>query len=98
MGLSYGPMGSLLPELFPADVRYTWSAVVDNLAGVLGASLAPIIAVALWRPDGNIATVGLCLSAAGLLSLVAQLGVRETRDMDYAARTPPSEHPPVPVG
>ncbi|WP_051495053.1 MFS transporter [Nocardia nova] len=98
MGLSYGPMGSLLPELFPADVRYTGSAVVYNLAGVLGASLAPIIAVALWRPDGNIAKVGLYLSAAGVLSLLALLGVRETRDIDYTAQTPPSERPPAPVG
>jgi metabolite-proton symporter len=98
MGASYGPMGSLLPELFPVDVRYTGSAVVYNLGGVLGASLAPVIALALWRPDGNILLVGLYLTAAGVVSLTALLAVGETRDTDFAARTAGVEPvAPVPV-
>ncbi|MEV0361744.1 MFS transporter [Nocardia fusca] len=87
MGLSYGPMGSLLPELFPVDIRYTGSALVYNLGSVLGASLAPIVAVALWRADGSIVRVGLYLSAAGVLSLLALLALPETRDRDFAAQT-----------
>lgn len=79
MGLTFGPMGALLPELFPTNVRYTGSAIAYNVASILGASLAPTIALALWQPDGNIFLVGLYLSIAAVVTLVALLFVRETK-------------------
>jgi metabolite-proton symporter len=39
MGLTFGPMGSVLPELFPTNVRYTGSAISYNVASILGAAL-----------------------------------------------------------
>ncbi|HWJ94316.1 MAG TPA: MFS transporter, partial [Telluria sp.] len=45
-GLTYGPLGTLLSELFPPAVRYTGASLSFNLAGILGASLAPY--VAMW--------------------------------------------------
>ncbi|WP_267421371.1 MULTISPECIES: MFS transporter [unclassified Curtobacterium] len=83
MGLTFGPMGALLPELFPANVRYTGSALAYNIASILGASLAPTIALALWKPDGNIFLVGLYLTIAAVVTLVALLLVRETRGSDF---------------
>ena len=44
MGLTFGPMAALLPELFPANVRYTGASVAYNLASILGAAVAPFIA------------------------------------------------------
>ena len=44
MGLTYGPLGTTLSELFPTAVRYTGSSLTFNLAGVFGASLAPYVA------------------------------------------------------
>ena len=44
MGLTYGPLGTVLSELFPTSVRYTGSSLTFNLAGIFGASLAPYIA------------------------------------------------------
>ena len=44
MGLTYGPLGTVLSELFPTPVRYTGSSLAFNFAGILGASLAPYIA------------------------------------------------------
>jgi MFS family permease len=85
MGLTFGPMGALLPELFPTNVRYTGSAVAYNVASILGASFAPSIALALWKPDGDIFRVGLYLSIAAVVTLVALLFVRETRGSDFAA-------------
>ena len=82
MGLTFGPMGALLPELFPTNVRYTGSAVSYNVASILGASLAPIVAVLLWAPDGNILLVGLYLTGAAVVTFVALLLTRETRDVD----------------
>ena len=48
MGMTFGPMGALLPELFPANVRYTGSGISYNVSSILGAAVAPFIAVALW--------------------------------------------------
>ncbi|MFX7690432.1 MFS transporter, partial [Acinetobacter baumannii] len=44
MGLGYGPLGTILSELFPTAVRYTGSSLAFNLAGIFGASLAPYAA------------------------------------------------------
>ena len=78
MGLTYGPLGTVLSELFPTEVRYTGSSLTFNLAGIFGASLAPYIATWLAQRYG-LASVGYYLSAAGVLSLLGLLGTRETR-------------------
>ena len=82
MGLTFGPMGALLPELFPTNVRYTGSAIAYNVASILGASLAPIVAVLLWQRDGDITLVGLYLTGAAVVTFVALLLSKETRDID----------------
>ncbi|RII90503.1 MFS transporter [Clavibacter californiensis] len=85
MGLTFGPMGAVLPELFPTNVRYTGSAISYNVASILGAAVAPFIAVALWQLlDGNVLLVGVYLSAMAAITLVALIISRETRDADYA--------------
>jgi metabolite-proton symporter len=80
MGLTFGPMGALLPELFPTNTRYTGSAIAYNVASILGASLAPTVALALWTADGNIFLVGLYLTIAAVITLIALLVSKETRD------------------
>ena len=72
MGFAYGPLGAWLPGLFPPRVRYTGASMTFNIAGVIGGGLTPLIAQALAL-KGGLAPVGLYLSAAGLLSLVALL-------------------------
>ena len=44
VGLVYGPLGTVLSELFPTAVRYSGSSLTFNLAGIFGASLAPYAA------------------------------------------------------
>ncbi|TXH05587.1 MAG: MFS transporter [Nevskiaceae bacterium] len=83
MGLTYGPLGTALSELFPTPVRYTGASLTFNLAGIFGASLAPYIATALATKYG-LASVGGYLSAAALLTLIALLFSRETKDDDFA--------------
>jgi len=75
MGLTYGPLGTALAELFPTEVRYTGASLSFNLAGIVGASLAPYIATWLARTHG-LAWVGYYLSAAGALSLMAAIAIR----------------------
>ena len=84
MGATFGPMGAMLPELFPTNVRYTGSAVAYNVSSILGAALAPVIAIALWAAAGGSPwLVGLYLSGAGVLTLIALLLAKETKDIDY---------------
>ncbi len=84
MGLTFGPMGALLPELFPTNVRYTGSAVSYNMSSILGAAVAPFIAVWLWESaKGSTVMVGLYLSAMAVLTLVALFLSKETKDTDY---------------
>jgi MFS family permease len=75
MGLTYGPLGTALAELFPTAVRYTGASLAFNFAGIFGGSLAPYIATWLAGNYG-IAAVGYYLSAAGVLSLGALLLIR----------------------
>ena len=79
MGLTYGPLGTVLSELFPTSVRYTGSSLTFNLAGILGASLAPYIATWLAKTYG-LQYVGYYLSAAAAFTLMGLLATRETKD------------------
>jgi len=84
MGLTFGPMAAVLPELFPTNVRYTGSAISYNLSSILGAAVAPFIAVALWAAaGGSPVLVGNYLALMGLITLGALLISRETKDVDY---------------
>ena len=78
MGLSFGPMSAILPELFPTHVRYTGSGIAYNVSSILGAALTPFAAVWLARTHG-VGSVGLYLSALSLLTLTALWVSKETR-------------------
>jgi len=83
MGLTYGPLGTVISELFPTAVRYTGSSLAFSFAGILGASLAPYIATWLAKTHG-LRYVGYYLSAAALLTLLGLLSIRETKDDDLS--------------
>jgi metabolite-proton symporter len=82
IGAIYGPLGTLLSEFFPTEVRYTGSSIAFNLAGIFGASLAPYVATKLATNYG-LSSVGYYLSAAAALSLIALFFSHETRDAAY---------------
>lgn len=84
MGLTFGPMAAYLPELFPANVRYTGSAIAYNVSSILGAAVAPFIAVALWTVgEGSTFWVGVYLAAAAVVTFVALRLTHDTRDIEY---------------
>jgi metabolite-proton symporter len=84
MGATFGPMGAILPELFPTNVRYTGSAISYNVSSILGAALAPIIAVALWAATGGEPwLVGVYLTASSVLTIIALALSKETKDVSY---------------
>lgn len=72
MGFIYGPLGTFLSELFPTTVRYTGASLTFNMAGILGAAFAPMVAIKLSDLYG-IASVGMYLTVAACISLVSLL-------------------------
>ena len=84
MGMTYGPLGTALSELFPTSVRYTGSSLTFNLAGIFGASLAPSIATWLAKTYG-LQYVGYYLTFAAVLTFIAVSAIGETKDRDLAA-------------
>ena len=78
MGLTYGPLGTALAELFPTPVRYTGASLSFNPAGILGASLAPYIATWLASTYG-LSYVGYYLAGAAVLTLLALVSIAPSR-------------------
>jgi len=72
MGLSYGPLGTLVSGLFPVAVRYTGASLAFTLAGIIGASFSPAIATWLAVHHG-LGAVGWYIASAGLVSLLSLL-------------------------
>ena len=76
-------MAAYLPELFPANVRYTGSAVSYNMSSVIGAGPAPFAMVALWQAEGGtIFYCGLYIIGAAILTLVALCLAKDTSALD----------------
>lgn len=82
-GIIYGPLGTIISELFPTPVRYTGSSLAFSLAGILGASLAPYIATWLAKSFG-LQYVGYYLSAAAVITFLGLLSIRETKGEDLS--------------
>jgi len=92
MGLTFGPMSAVLPELFPTNTRYTGSGVAYNAASILGAALTPFVAAWLVQNYG-VAAVGLYLAGLGALTVVALVLAPETSKKSLY--TKPSDTPVV---
>ena len=72
MGLTYGPLGTFLSELFPTEVRYSGASLTFNFAGIIGAAFAPLIAIWLAKNYG-LTYVGFYLSSAAVLTFFSLL-------------------------
>ena len=72
MGFTYGPLGTFLSELFPTNVRYSGASLTFNMAGILGAAFAPMVAI--WLASTySLTYVGFYLTFAACISLFALL-------------------------
>ncbi len=84
MGFTYGPLGTVVSELFPTNVRYTGSSLAFSFAGILGASLAPYVATWLATHYG-LRYVGYYLTATAAVTFLGLMMIRESKDYDLAA-------------
>jgi metabolite-proton symporter len=85
MGMCFGPLGTLMSDLFPAEVRYTGASLGFNLSAIVGASFAPYIATWLATHHG-LQFVGYYLSGMALISLIALVFVKNTQFGSRAAQ------------
>jgi hypothetical protein len=83
MGATFGPMGAVLPELFPTNVRYTGSAIAYNVSSILGAAVAPSIALGCGPPPAD--SRGSWALPVGLRRAHPHRAdpLAETKDVDY---------------
>ena len=81
MGLTYGPLGTIISEIFPTSVRYTGSSLAFSFAGIFGASFAPYVATWLAQNYG-LQYVGYYLTASAFVTLCGLLMIRETSEDD----------------
>ncbi len=74
MGATYGPLSAAMARPFRTAVRYTGASMAFNLAGIVGASVAPFAATWLAKNVG-LPSVGLYLAAASVITLLALIGM-----------------------
>lgn len=84
-GAMYGPQAAFLSELFGTKVRYSGVSIGYQLASVVAGGLAPLISVALLSAFGTGYAIAVYVAASAVVTLVAVLSYRETRDTDLAA-------------
>ncbi|MCT8548492.1 MHS family MFS transporter [Glaesserella parasuis] len=81
MGMTFGPMAALLPELFPTEVRYSGASLAYNLASIVGATVAATFAIKINAAYGLIG-VGIYLAINAVITLIALFASKETKNLD----------------
>lgn len=74
----YGPQGALIVEQFPSRVRYAGASVSYNMAGIVGAGVAPLVFVSLFQAYRTTTAVSLYVVASLCITLTALWFARET--------------------
>jgi MFS family permease len=83
-GAMYGPQAAFITELFPTRIRYSGVSLAYQLTAIVGGSLAPIIALALYRQYGSATPVAIYVAVACVISGISGLLARETRGVELA--------------
>jgi MFS transporter, MHS family, shikimate and dehydroshikimate transport protein len=79
-GLMFAPESTYFPELFKTNVRYSGASFGFQVSAALGGGFAPLIATALVSYTGGTAGVSIMLILLALITLIATLFARETKD------------------
>jgi MHS family shikimate/dehydroshikimate transporter-like MFS transporter len=78
-GMMFGLLSTYLPELFGTRVRYTGASFGFQVAAAIGGGLSPVLATSLTSSMGGTAGVSVLLILLGVITFVATLFARETR-------------------
>jgi metabolite-proton symporter len=84
-GAMYGPQAAFITELFPTRIRYSGVSLAYQLTSIVAGSLAPIIALWLYKEYGSATPVAIYVGVACLVSGVSALLAQETKGLELEA-------------
>lgn len=77
--LMYAVQPALMTEMFPTRMRYSGVSLGYQVTAIIAGSWAPLIGTALLRGGGGWLPIAWYSAGAAAVSLIAALGLRETR-------------------
>jgi MFS family permease len=83
-GAMYAPQAAFIAELFPTRFRYSGASLAYQATSIFAGSLAPIIALALFKATKSATPIAIYMLIAGGISAIAALRARETKGMTFA--------------
>ncbi|MFD3651825.1 MFS transporter [Streptomyces sp. NPDC058620] len=93
-GAMYAPQAAFFSEMFATRMRYSGASIGAQFSSVAAGAPAPLIATALLDHYGNATPIALYVIAAALLTMVAIMCAKETRNRDLSdVGTEPEEIP-----
>lgn len=84
-GAMYAPQGAMITELFPTRLRYSGASIAYQATSIFAGSLAPIIALSLYKLSGGTGAVAAYVIGSLLITLAAVIAAPETRGADLRA-------------
>ncbi|MBO0881387.1 MAG: MFS transporter, partial [Mycobacterium sp.] len=95
--INFGPIATFFPELFATRYRYSGSALAQNIAGIVGGAIPPLIAGTLQATFGSWA-ISLILATAVAVSIVSAYLLPETNGITLRSTCSQLTDPPVEAG
>ena len=80
----YAPQAAFITELFPTRIRYSGVSIAYQLTAIFAGSLAPIIALWLYKDFGSSVPVSIYVAVACAISGASALLARETRGVELS--------------
>jgi metabolite-proton symporter len=80
----YAPQAAFITELFPTRIRYSGVSIAYQLTAIFAGSLAPIIALWLYKDLHSSVPVSVYVAIACAISGVSALLARETRGVELS--------------
>lgn len=78
-GAMYGPQAAFIAEMFPTRVRYSGVSLAYQVTSIVAGSLAPIIAVAMYKHWHSFMPVAVYVASSCCISGITAILARETR-------------------
>ncbi len=80
----YAPQAAFITELFPTRIRYSGVSIAYQLTAIVGGSLAPIIALWLYKDLHSSVPVSVYVAVACAISGVSALLANETKGIELS--------------
>jgi MFS family permease len=83
-GAMYAPQAAFIAELFPTRFRYSGASLAYQATSIFAGSVAPIIALALFKATKSATPIAIYMLIAGSIGAFSAFRARETKGMSFA--------------